>query len=121
MSEATVDVMEQRLREWGSWVAAGAGRGADGFPTKSVLHPEWQPPSSGSRPAMKVATRRDDRERQVHAVVCGLSKRMQHTLLVQYVLNLSLQDRLDRLGCAKATLFARVAAAKHAIALGLHH
>lgn len=114
MSEATTDAMERRLREWGSWLAAGCST-TGGYPTKSVLHPEWSPPSSGSRPAMKVATVRDNRERAVHAVVCAMSHRLQQTLIVQYVINVSLEERLTRLGCGKATLYARVTAAKRTI------
>ena len=119
-SESTSDEMERRLREWGTWLAAGCST-TGGYPTKSVLHPEWSPPQSGSRPAMKVATVRDHREREVHAVVCGMSARMQQTLLVRYVLNLSERERAERLRCAPSTVRVRVMAAKRGLLAALNN
>jgi DNA-directed RNA polymerase specialized sigma24 family protein len=117
-SERLTDAMERRLREWGTWLAAGCST-TGGYPTKSVLHPEWSPPASGSRPAMKVATVRDVREREVHALVCGMSHRMQQTLIAQYVLNLTAAERAERLGCGPSTVRVRVMNAKRELAASL--
>ena len=40
------DVLQERLQQWGAWLASG-GRPVSGFPTKSVLHQSWMPPSQG--------------------------------------------------------------------------
>ena len=39
--------IEARLQRWARWVTVGDG---SGFPTMSVLHREWTPPSPGTTP-----------------------------------------------------------------------
>jgi len=42
---ATIDILEQRLREWGAWLTQ-RGSGV-GYPAMSVIHPNWMPPTPG--------------------------------------------------------------------------
>ena len=82
----------------------------------SVIHPEWQPPSPGTTPSMKVASASD--ARQTHRAIARLSQRQANTLVVHYVLKLSLANQAQRLGCAESTVTARIAHA-HARLAGL--
>lgn len=95
--------MEARLMRWAAGVTVGDG---SGFPVMSVLHPEWQPPSPGVTPTMKVSSASD--VMQTHRAIGRLSMRLRNTVVVHYCLRLSLQDQADRLECAIDTVHGRV-------------
>lgn len=95
--------IEARLQRWAQWLKEGEGAG---YPAMSVIHPEWQPPAPGQRPTLKSVKPGD--ARATHRAVTAMSLRMQDTLFVHYVMNLSLRDQADKLECAEATVIARV-------------
>jgi DNA-directed RNA polymerase specialized sigma24 family protein len=97
-----VDI-EARLQRWADYVSVGDG---SGFPSMSVIHREWTPPSPGMMPSMKVAPSSD--ARQTHRAIGKLSQRQANTLVVHYVLKLPLADQALRLGCAESTVTARI-------------
>lgn len=112
---ATVDAVEQRLLEWAAWM--GAGRLAQGYPTRSPLHMGWLPPGPGGMPVMRVAkTARDVRERETDRCVRALSIRLQDTLVVRYLQRHPVATQADLLECQVSTVHARVAEAKRLIA-----
>jgi DNA-directed RNA polymerase specialized sigma24 family protein len=96
-----------RLLAWAQYVTVGDG---SGFPTMSVLHPHWQPPSPGTTPSMKVSA--PSGARQTHRAIARLSRRQANTLVVHYVLKLPIELQADRLQCAVPTVYARVEAAQ---------
>ena len=110
-----VDVLHGRLQAWATWLTGG-GSGA-GFPTKSVLHSSWLPPTPGMTPTM--ATSAGDggrRERALHQVIStALSVRLQNTLVVVYVMRASPAEQAVLLDCQEATVRARVREAKAVI------
>jgi len=97
------EVIEQRLREWAQWLKVGDG---SGYPTKCTLHPEWSPPSAGITPTMKVGA--PSSARQTHRAVEVLSVRMRNTLVLHYVLGLSIDDCAARLGCQAPAIYPRI-------------
>lgn len=109
MDDTSSEVMERRLQAWGAWLAGG-GCG-DGYPSKSVLHKSWLPPTAGTLPSIKVGGG-DASERQMHAAILTLSERMARTLLLTYVHRISGQERALRLQCQEATVRARIHEAK---------
>lgn len=117
MNEATgSDRAQMLLERWAAWLQ-GSGAAAVGYPTKSVLHPSWLPPSGGMAPVMRTAPASTCRqERAVHEVVCGMSKTMQDTLVVVYVWRKTEAERAAALGCQPSTVRARVAEAKRRVA-----
>jgi DNA-directed RNA polymerase specialized sigma24 family protein len=120
MSDAvmTVDAMEQRLQAWAAWKQGGGV--SSGYPTKSVLHESWCPPTGGQRPAMRVAVAGGDRrERAIDRAVVGLSIRLQDTLVVVYLMRAKPGEQVARLGCQASTVRARVVEAKRLLALAL--
>lgn len=112
--ESTQDVMERRLLSWAAW-RCGAGC-ADGFPTKSVLHPSWSPPSGGQLPAMRVVFRGDAAERELDGKVQQLSVRLRDALYVVYIKRMSPADQARALQCQPGTVRARIAEAKRQLA-----
>lgn len=92
-----------RLLEWAQWRKAGDG---SGYPTMSVLHEDWSPPSPGLTPTMKVAA--PSSARQTHLAVQTLSARLRNTLAVHYLANLPIAEQAMRLECAEATVYARI-------------
>lgn len=113
----TVDVVEQRLLAWAAWRTAGCN--GDGFPTKSVLHPSWSPPSPGVVPAMRASSGGSAREREVDGVVSELSVKLRDALYVVYVKRMPADDQARALGCQHATVRARVLEAKRQIGIAL--
>jgi hypothetical protein len=101
--------MEARLQRWAQWVTVGDG---SGYPVKSVLHPEWQPPSPGITPTLKVAPATDVRATHwaiAHLVQRGvMSQRLANTLVVHYCMHLSLSDQAMRLECSIDSIHDRV-------------
>lgn len=91
MADATmdVDVLQGRLQAWAAWLTGG-GSGV-GYPTKSVLHSSWLPPTAGLTPTMVAGTGDGGRrERALHHVIStALSVRLQNTLVVVYVMRAS--------------------------------
>lgn len=114
----TVDVIEQRLLAWSAWKHGGAV--SDGYPTKSVLHESWSPPTTGRLPTMRVTNGRGDaRERALDRAITTLSVRLQDTLVVVYLMRASADEQVARLGCQPSTVRARVIEAKRLIARAL--
>jgi len=97
------DAMDVRLRAWAQWVSVGDG---SGFPTKSVLHPEWSPPSPGQTPTLK--TFKASMAPMVDGVIRRLSERQQQTLHVCYCTQMTLAERAERLQCQPATVDQRI-------------
>lgn len=105
--------MEERLLRWAAAVTVGDG---SGYPVMSVLHSEWQPPSPGVTPTLKVSPHNDARE--THRAIGRLSLRLSNTLVVHYVLKLTVADQAERLQCAECTVHQRVEVA-HRLLAGL--
>ena len=104
--------IEARLQRWAAWLSVGDG---SGYPVMSVLHPEWQPPSPGITPTMKVSSISDARE--THRAISRLmSKRMAHTLVLHYCMNLSTAEKAMRLECTESTVIQRVDQAHRVLA-----
>lgn len=100
---ARIDWVDQRLREWATWLVVGDG---SGYSSKCTLHPEWSPPTPGTTPTMKVAPA--SHAARTHRAVVQMSERMQQTLKLRYCTQMSLQDQADMLGCQVATLESRL-------------
>lgn len=115
-----VDVLQQRLQAWAAWLTGG-GRG-DGYPTKSVLHDSWLPPTPGMTPTMKSGAGGTGRqERELHQVIStALSVRLQNTLVAVYVMRATPAEQQALLECQASTVRARVAEAKRLIGMALH-
>jgi hypothetical protein len=114
MREATmdVDVLHGRLQAWATWLTGGGS--GDGYPTKSVLHSSWLPPTPGMTPTMATSTGDGNRrERALHHVIStALSVRLQNTLVVVYVMRCTEAERVALLECQESTVRARVREAK---------
>lgn len=110
MSDGSDAMIERRLLDWGAWLARGR-MSAEGYPTKSVLHQSWLPPTAGTTPTMHGGAG-DRQERAMHRLIGGLSVRLSNTLVVSYVLRLKGEERALRLQCQESTARARVAEAK---------
>lgn len=95
--------MHERLLAWAQYVTVGDG---SGYPTMSVLHSSWHPPTPGTTPSMKVSA--PSSSRQMHRAIARLSQRLANTLVVHYVLRLPMDQQSERLECAPATVYARV-------------
>jgi DNA-directed RNA polymerase specialized sigma24 family protein len=97
------DAMHLRLVEWAQWRKVGDG---SGYPTMSVLHEDWSPPSPGQTPTMKVAA--PSSARQTHRAMQGWSGRLRNTVALYYLTNLPIADQAVRLDCAECTIFQRI-------------
>lgn len=95
--------MEARLQRWAQGVTVGDG---SGYPAMCVIHPQWQPPSPGTAPTLKVAHHSDVRE--THRAIGALSMRLANTLVVHYCLRLPMDEQAQRLGCEVRTVHGRV-------------
>ena len=107
------EAMHVRLVEWAQWRRVGDG---SGYPTMSVLHEDWSPPSPGVTPTMKVST--SVSVHVTHRAMASWSGRMRNTIAVHYLANLPIAehtrnayglgylrtDQLLRLGLDPATL-----------------
>ena len=103
---ARIDWVDRRLREWAQWLTVGDG---SGYSAMSPLHPEWQPPTPGTMPTMKVSA--PSTARATDRAVRALSARLQDTLALYYCTNLPLADQAARLGCQASTVDARIRSA----------
>lgn len=65
---------------------------------------------------MKVAVGSDHVHRQTHAAVSALSMRLANTVVVHYLLRLSLAEQAERLSCQVSTVHARLEQAHREIA-----
>lgn len=97
------DAMDVRLRAWAQWVSVGDG---SGFPTMSVLHPEWQPPSPGMTPTMKVCAPSSASE--THKAMASWSARLRNTVTLYYCTNLPVAEQALRLECGERTVQQRI-------------
>lgn len=95
--------IEHRLQRWAQWITIGDG---SGYAARSVLHPEWSPPTKGSAPTLKVGAASDVRE--THRAIGLLSMRQANTVVVHYVLRLPMAEQALRLECAERTVFERI-------------
>lgn len=112
------DVINSRLQAWAAWLTS-SGSGA-GFPTKSVLHESWLPPTPGQTPTMTTSTGGAGRqERALHMLIKGFSMRLQNTLVVVYVMRAKPSEQARLLECQESTVRARLAEARQLIAMGL--
>lgn len=95
--------IEERLVRWAAGVTVGDG---NGFPAMSVIHPEWQPPSPGTTPTMKVSSASD--VRATHAAIGRLSMRLRNTIVVHYCYGGPMDEQAARLDCEVVTVHARI-------------
>lgn len=96
-------VIQARLERWAEGVLCGDG---SGFPTKSVLHLSWSPPTPGLSPVLKVAPGSD--VAQTHRMIGKLSERLIATVVVHYVLRPPIEEQAAMLECEPATVYARI-------------
>ncbi|MDR7331750.1 hypothetical protein [Roseateles asaccharophilus] len=114
---AKIQQIDDMLRRWAAAVA-GEGDGS-GYPTMSVLHQDWSPPSPGQTPTMKTVSRGRDVDR-VHAAVAALSMRERNTVVVHYCSgSLSLAEQAAKLGCQVRTVEKRIEAIHRVLAASL--
>lgn len=101
------EAMHLLLLDWAQHVMVGDG---SGYPTMSVLHPDWSPPSPGVTPTLKVGS--PSSARLVGRIMARWSERLRSTVVLVYcVPALSVAQQAQRLGCAERTVYERVAAA----------
>lgn len=97
------EMIERLLQDWAQWMKIGDG---SGYPTKCTIHPLWSPPSAGITPTMKVGS--PSSAMQTGRAIRTLSERLQNTLVLHYVMNLSVADQAERLACKPETVDARL-------------
>jgi DNA-directed RNA polymerase specialized sigma24 family protein len=95
--------MHTRLLEWAQWRKVGDG---SGYPTMSVLHEDWSPPSPGQTPTMKVSA--PSSARVTHRAMVGWSGRLRNTVALYYLTNLPIAEQAARLECAERTVHERI-------------
>jgi DNA-directed RNA polymerase specialized sigma24 family protein len=112
--QEALDQMERELVAWGAYVAGG--RDASGYPSMSVMHPNWQPPAKGGASKLPRRVVSYAREQWVDAQVRTMSRKLQDALVARYVMRMSLHDQALALHCELSTVQARVSAAKRKLA-----
>lgn len=100
---ARIDWIEERLHRWAQWLNVGDG---SGYPTTSVLHPDWFPPSPGQSATIKVSSHTD--VRATHRAIAGLSQRLGNTLVLHYCIKPPMAEQARRLECAEVTVYGRI-------------
>ena len=104
---AKIAEVEAMLLIWAAMVRCGDG---SGYPTMSVLHPNWSPPSPGQTPTMKTSGK-PALVARVHQAIGQLSMRSRNTIVVVYASGvLPAVEQAERLGCQVKTLEKRVEA-----------
>lgn len=104
---AKIQEIEDMLRIWATMARAQWGAG---YPTMSVLHPNWSPPAPGQTPTMKTGGR-PAMVARVHQAIGQLSLRSRNTVVVVYASGvLPAVEQAERLGCQVKTLEKRVEA-----------
>lgn len=102
---AKIAWVDEALQRWAAVVVGGAD--GSGFPTMSVLHEDWSPPSPGQTPTMKVASGSKDVAR-THAAIALLTVRARNTVVVHYCKRMSLEEQGEELGCQAETVTKRI-------------
>lgn len=95
--------MHLLLVQWAQMVTVGDG---SGYPTMSVLHESWQPPSPGQSPTLKVAA--PSAARRTHRVIGGWSMRLRNTVILHYCTNMPVAEQALRLDCDERTVYTRI-------------
>lgn len=108
------EAMHLRLVEWAQWRKVGDG---SGYPTMSVLHEDWSPPSPGLTPTMKVGA--PSSARVTHWMMQGWSARLRNTVAVHYLTNMPIAEQAQRLECAERTVYERIDQAHRMLRDGL--
>lgn len=98
-----IERIEMRLVRWAEYVTVGDG---SGYPSKSVLHKSWMPPTQGTSSTLKVSAPTD--ARQTHRAIGFLSLRLANTVVMHYVLKPPIDEQAERLGCKIPTVYTRV-------------
>ncbi len=102
---AQIDWVHAALQRWAA--AVGEGKDGSGFPTMSVLHPNWSPPAPGQTPTLKAVRGASD-VRATHAALALLTVRQRNTVVVHYCRRLSLAEQGQMLGCEPDTVTKRI-------------
>lgn len=105
-----VDI-EARLQRWGQAVTVGDG---SGYPSMSVIHPNWSPPTKGRTPMMKTSSRSGD-VHATHRAIGQLSLKQRDAVCLHYAVRLSTALHAERAGCDERTVRKRLEAARHAL------
>ena len=112
---AKIERIERMLVAWAQAVTVGDG---SGFPTKSVLHPSWSPPSGGVLPAMKAQV--SGSARRTHRLLASvLTGKQLAAVVAHYCIKGTMAHQAQLLDCAEATVVLRVEAAHAALAVAL--
>lgn len=83
------------------------GGDGSGYPTMSVLHQDWSPPSPGQTPTLKVSMSSGEAMR-MHAAIAALPMRSRNTLVVHYCQRLTIEQQAAALGCQPDTVKNRI-------------
>lgn len=108
---ARVDWIERRLLNWARW-KLNAGGGPGGYAGVNMANPSpgiREPYESAPIPVLAVEASETD------TAVTTLALELRHTLTVFYLGRGGLADHMRELGCAKATLYARLDRADRAL------
>lgn len=108
----TDEQVHVRLIEWGQWVQ---GASVTGYPRTSTLHQSWQP-GRGRGALVSAGAHGHEREREVHQAVKELPAKQRDAIYAHYVHRWPQGVAGEMLGCCAATLRARQAAARAAVA-----
>lgn len=103
--------IDARLQRWAQAVTVGDG---SGYPSMSVIHPNWMPPTKGTTPVMKTTSKGGDVLQTVWAID-QLSLRLKNSVVVYYCMKLPIADQAALLDCAESTVHARVKEARRQI------
>ena len=110
---AKIDWVEAALVRWAAVVVEG--KDGSGYPSMSVLHEDWSPPSPGQTPTLKVVRGTSD-VRRTHAALLQLTQRQRNTVAVHYCRRLPLVEQGAVLGCEGKTVLERVGVIHRALA-----
>jgi DNA-directed RNA polymerase specialized sigma24 family protein len=102
---AKIAWVDEALQRWAAVVVGGAD--GSGYPTMSVLHEDWSPPSPGQTPTLKTVQGTGD-VRRTHAALALLTVRARNTVVVHYCKRLSLEEQGAELGCQAKTVLERI-------------
>jgi len=110
---ARIQWVHERLLRWAQGITVGDG---NGFPAMSMIHPQWQPPTPGQTPTMKVGPASDTR--RTHDAVGQLPPALVATVMAHYVLRLSDKDAAAHpdVDCQPATVPKRIETAHRLLA-----
>lgn len=104
--------IEARLQRWAQAVTVGDG---SGYPSMSVIHPNWMPPTKGSTPTIKVSRGGADVQ-ATHQAIGRLSVKQRDAVCLHYAYRLSTAAHAERVGRAERTVRDRLDAARRALA-----